>query len=100
MSKQANPEDVFTCGVKGCGHVVKLRDAGDIRLYQRDKDIMIDHYKWEHTRLVCTLRKGTPGVAFNEWNEYNGIPDAIGPILTYEGEDTTWAEICEIEGRA
>lgn len=91
-------EAFFTCGVKGCSHVVTVSDPLDIRRYDSDKRSMVDHYRWEHADMIGT-RRSTPGVAFSDYYEYRPIPDDIGPSFTYRGEVSTWAEICEIEGR-
>ena len=88
----------FTCGVKGCSHVVNVPDPLSVRRYNNDKMTMVDHYRWEHADMIGTKRS-TPGVAFSDYYEYRPIPNDIGPRFTYKGEVDTWSDICKFEGR-
>jgi hypothetical protein len=92
----------FTCGVKGCGHIQDVPNPEDIYKYGVSKGHMVSHYRWEHADLIGKKvypykNSGDPSY----WRyEYKPIPDKIGPSLAYQGEVTSWAEICEIEGPA
>lgn len=80
----------LTCGL--CDYRRDMEQPEDIHRYEIDKSLIVEHYKFDHPERFGK-KTSVPGVMFSDRWTFGPIPDAIGPVLHYDGEAYPWSQV-------